>query len=193
MGVPETPLNPQFARYGAARVVCCDSTCCPGIAVSSVQSLHISLEHQVMKATMKDGSTHEFSVSTAANGPGEANGSNCTPRGRHYVRALIGKRQPYGTVFRGRRPTGEIYSPELAAAFPKRDWILSRIIWLCGLETGVNRRGGVDSMRRFIYIHGTPDTEPMGVAASHGCIRMRNDDVIALFDNLAAYTRVTIA
>lgn len=120
-------------------------------------------------------------VSTALNGVGEQNGSGQTPRGWHQIRACIGDGMPINTVFRGRRPTGEIYSEDLAKSAPQRDWILSRILWLSGLEPGKNRLGNVDSMRRFIYIHGTPDTEPMGTPLSHGCIRMRNDAVIELF------------
>lgn len=121
------------------------------------------------------------SVSTALNGVGEQNGSGQTPRGWHQIRACIGEGMPANTVFRGRRPTGEIYSEALAKTAPQRDWILSRILWLSGLEPGKNRLGNVDSMRRFIYIHGTPDSEPMGQPLSHGCIRMRNDAVIELF------------
>lgn len=133
-----------------------------------------------------------YPVSTALNGPGERDGSGCTPRGEHYVRAMIGAGLPANTVFRARRPTGESYSPALAAAHPDRDWILSRILWLCGRETGRNRGRGVDSFRRFIYIHGTPDTEPMGKPCSHGCIRMRNRDVIDLFERVRPGTTVTI-
>lgn len=132
-------------------------------------------------------------VSTALNGAGERDGSGCTPRGRHRVRARIGDGQPLAAVFVGRRPTGEVWTPELHAAHPGRDWILSRILWLSGTEPGRNRLGSCDSMRRYIYIHGTPDTEPMGVPRSHGCIRMRNDDVIALFDAVPAGTPVTIS
>lgn len=133
-----------------------------------------------------------YVVSTARNGAGEANGSGCTPRGRHYIRAKIGAGAPGGSVFRGRRPTGEIWSPQYAARFPDRDWILSRILWLCGCEPGRNRLGDVDSMRRYIYIHGTPDDQPVGAPRSHGCIRMRNRDVIELFDLVPAGTMVEI-
>jgi len=133
-----------------------------------------------------------YRISTALNGPGEQNASGCTPRGEHFVRAMIGGGMPLNTVFIARRPTGEIYTPELAAAQPGRDWILSRILWLCGREWGRNRGPGVDTFRRFIYIHGTPDTEPMGVARSHGCIRMRNQDVAELFDRVAPGIRVLI-
>ena len=108
------------------------------------------------------------------------------------IRAKIGAELPCGAVLRGRRPTGEVWSPALASSYPHRDWILSRILWLSGCEPGRNRLGMVDSMRRLIYIHGTPDTEPMGVPFSHGCIRMRNDDVIRLFDMVAAGTEIEI-
>lgn len=133
-----------------------------------------------------------YPVSTALNGSGERNGSGCTPRGKHYVRAMIGAGRPLNTVFVGRRATGEILTPELAARYPERDWILTRILWLCGLEPGKNRLGSVDSFRRFIYIHGTPDTEPMGVPESHGCIRMRNDQVVELFRQVRPGTPVDI-
>lgn len=134
----------------------------------------------------------DYAVSTALNGPGEQKDSGRTPRGRHVVRARIGAGKPLGAVFVGRRPTGEVWTPELAAAHPTRDWILTRILWLSGCEPGVNRLGQVDSMQRYIYIHGTPDTEPMGVARSHGCIRMRNTDVLDLFDRVPAGTPVLI-
>jgi len=147
-----------------------------------VRHLHISIEHQILTAFEDQQKIFEFSVSTALNGPGCEEGSGKTPLGSHYIRAKIGAGEPCCTVFVGRRPTGEIYRQQLADANPKRDWILSRILWLCGTQVGVNRLGNVDSMARYIYIHGTPDTEPMGVPKSHGCVRMRNKDVIELFD-----------
>ncbi len=134
----------------------------------------------------------DYPVSTARNGAGEQEGSECTPRGRHRIRACIGAGCAPGTVFVGRRPTGEIYSEALAAREPGRDWILSRILWLCGEEPGRNRLGEVDSMRRFIYIHGCPDSEPVGEPRSHGCIRMTNRDVIDLFDRVGPGTPVLI-
>lgn len=133
-----------------------------------------------------------YPVSTAANGPGEQAGSHCTPRGRHIVRAKIGAGQPLGAVFRARRPTGEIYTPELGEAEPGRDWILTRILWLSGREPGFNRLGECDSMRRYIYIHGTPDERFEQAPRSHGCIRMRNADVAELFDLVPPYTEVEI-
>ena len=133
-----------------------------------------------------------WSVSTAANGPGQQRDSGCTPLGRHRIRIKLGEGCPTGAVFVGRRHTGECYTPQLAAAQPQRDWILTRILWLTGLEAGHNRGGQVDTLRRYIYIHGTPDSEPMGVPRSHGCIRMRNADLISLFDQVRAGDRVDI-
>jgi L,D-transpeptidase YbiS len=134
-----------------------------------------------------------YPVSTASNGPGEQWGSLCTPRGQHLIRARIGSEQPLNTVFVGRRPTGEIYTAELGERFPGRDWILSRILWLSGCERGVNRLGKVDTMRRCIYIHGSPDSVDMGRPGSHGCIRMRNADIVELFDLVPRGTAVNIA
>ena len=133
-----------------------------------------------------------YSISSAKNGAGQNSGSGCTPLGRHYIRAKIGQDMPVNTVFKGRRPTGELYSAKLAEIFPERDWILTRILWLSGRELGYNRLGKVDSMRRYIYIHGTPDSEPMGEPLSHGCIRMRNIDLVALFDMTSVGTDVLI-
>ncbi len=131
-------------------------------------------------------------VSTARNGAGERINSGCTPRGRHVIRAKIGAGQPPNAVFVSRRPTGEIYSPALRAAYPGRDWILTRILWLSGLEPGRNRLGDVDTMRRYIYIHGCPDEDPMGVPGSRGCIKMRNHEIIELFDRVHTGTLVDI-
>jgi predicted GNAT family N-acyltransferase len=133
-----------------------------------------------------------YSVSTARNGAGEVSGSFQTPRGRHIVRAKIGAGAPANTVFVRRRPTGEFWTPELAEAFPGRDWILTRILWLSGKEPGFNRLGEVDTMRRYVYLHGSPDTVEMGVPGSIGCIRMRNQDIIELFDLVPPLTQVDI-
>jgi lipoprotein-anchoring transpeptidase ErfK/SrfK len=133
-----------------------------------------------------------YPVSTAAKGAGEQSGSCRTPRGRHIVRAKIGAGCPLYTIFSGRRPTGEIWSPELEAAQPGQDWILTRILWLSGCEPGFNRLGNVDTMRRYVYIHGCSDSAPMGEPHSHGCIRMRNTDILELFDLTPVYTPVDI-
>jgi L,D-transpeptidase YbiS len=136
--------------------------------------------------------SRRYTVSTASNGVGEQRGSNCTPRGRHVIRAKIGAEMPCGAVFVGRRPTGEIHTPALTEEFPERDWILTRILWLSGCEPGFNRLGEVDTMRRYIYLHGCPDNAPMGTPQSHGCVRMRNADIIELFDLTPAGTAVEI-
>lgn len=164
-----------------------DVTSCP---LST--TINIDLHNQVLTVSQEGQAWLAYRVSTAVNGADERNGSNGTPRGRHRVRARIGHNQPLNMVFVARRPTGERWSRELAARQPHRDWILTRILWLCGEEPGFNRGGKVDSMRRFIYIHGTPDSEPMGIPLSHGCVRMRSLDVAQLFDLVATGTPVDI-
>ncbi|HAQ50505.1 MAG TPA: L,D-transpeptidase [Gammaproteobacteria bacterium] len=143
--------------------------------------LRIAVEQQQIRLALAGKTVFTAAVSTAKNGMGEKKDSGCTPRGQHIIRAMIGHNKPINTVFVGRRPTGEYYSSELARSYPDRDWILSRIIWLSGTERNYNRLGDVDTMQRYIYIHGSPDTCPMGEPLSHGCIRMHNDDVIQLF------------
>ncbi|MFA5627706.1 MAG: L,D-transpeptidase [Thiohalomonadaceae bacterium] len=154
----------------------------------------IKIDLAAQRLYLYDDNTEVFAwpASTAANGPGELNGSGCTPRGWHVIRARIGAGQAVNTVFIGRRPTGEVLTPELYAAAPERDWILTRILWLSGLERGKNRLGNVDTMRRYIYIHGTPDSEALTEPTSQGCVRMRNADIMQLFDHVAAGTRVLI-
>jgi len=155
--------------------------------------LRINIERQIIDIVEDDGRVAcTWPVSTSAKGAGELAGSLQTPRGRHLVRAKIGAGQPINTVFTARRPTGEIYSPELGQQQPDRDWILSRILWLSGVEPGFNRLGKQDTMRRYIYIHGTPDEQFEQAPRSHGCIRMRNKDLIELFDLIPAYTPVEI-
>ena len=134
----------------------------------------------------------QYLVSTAKNGVGQERGSFCTPLGQHIVRAKIGAGQPINTVFIGRRPTGEIYTPELGKRYPDRDWILTRILWLSGCEPGFNRLGSVDTMRRYVYIHGSPDTAVMGVPGSIGCVRMQNLDLLELFDGVDAGVSVAL-
>ena len=154
--------------------------------------VRIDLDRRRLALHVRGEALRTYPVSTAANGPGEQEGSECTPRGLHVVRAKIGAGAPPGTVFVGRRPTSERYTPALAAAYPDRDWILTRILWLSGTEPGRNRLGRVDTMRRYIYIHGCPDDVDITSPGSHGCIRMRNDDVIDLFDRVEPGTRVVI-
>lgn len=156
------------------------------------RALLVSVARQQLTLLSGGQPLHTWPVSTALNGVGCQKNSGCTPLGRHQIRACIGAGLPLNAVLVGRRFSGEIYTEQLAARYPTRDWILTRILWLSGLEPGYNRLGEVDSMQRYIYIHGTPDSEPMGVPLSHGCIRMRNEDVVELFDLVAAGTPVTI-
>ena len=154
--------------------------------------IRVDLRSQRLDLIDGDHVLASFPVSTAAKGAGEQEGSEQTPRGLHEVRAKIGAEAPFGAVFVGRRPTGEVCTPDLMRAEPARDWILTRILWLRGREPGRNRHGNVDSMRRYIYIHGTPHESALGTPASHGCIRMRSADVAELFDLVDPGTEVEI-
>lgn len=160
--------------------------------MSTSPRILVRLDAQTLELLEGDRVVARYPVSTGRNGPGEERDSGCTPRGRHRVRLRIGEGCPANTVFVGRRPTGEIYSPDLAAREPDRDWILTRILWLTGAEPGRNRGGRVDTLRRYIYVHGCPDAAPLGTPLSHGCIRMRNADLVALFDRVRVGTLVDI-
>ena len=158
--------------------------------------MHIEISIQNQTLTLFDnfvGVKTIYPISTAANGASCTKDSGCTPQGAHIIRAKIGADAPVNTVFVGRRPTGEICTPELMTKFSNHDWILTRVLWLSGTEIGKNRLGNVDTMQRYIYIHGTPDSTDMGKIGSHGCVRMRNADVIELFDLVEAGTKVFIS
>lgn len=157
-----------------------------------MKTVQINLARQQLDLCDEGRLLSRWAVSTAARGAGEVSGSFKTPRGEHRIRAKIGATMPLNAVFVGRRPTGEIWSPELDLAFPKRDWILTRILWLSGTEPGFNRWGNVDTMKRYIYIHGSPDRVAMGAPGSIGCIRMRNEDLAKLFDAVDVGTPVRI-
>lgn len=145
--------------------------------------IKVSVSEQSLQAIDTNGETVlYYKISTAKNGLGQVSGSECTPLGSHRIRAKIGDAAALGSVFVGRRQTGEVYSAELAKQFPQRDWILTRILWLCGNESGFNRGGQVDTQRRYIYIHGAPDSHRLGVPSSHGCVKMRNNEMLQLFD-----------
>ncbi|MFT6408845.1 MAG: lipoprotein-anchoring transpeptidase ErfK/SrfK [Arenicella sp.] len=158
-----------------------------------IKRLNVSVAEQMMRAySATDQIVFEAQVSTAKNGIGQRNGSECTPLGEHRIRAKIGAGQVENTVFIARRPSSEVYTQALSIQYPSRDWILSRILWLCGNQLAFNRGGQVDTQRRYIYIHGAPDSHPMGVPSSHGCIKMRNSDIIQLFEQVAVGTIVNI-
>jgi len=161
--------------------------------MSELDSIRVSVARQQLDGYNKQGENiFSRSIATAKNGIGQQFGSECTPLGKHIVRAKIGHGQAENSVFVGRRPTGEIYTENLAEQFPNRDWILTRILWLSGCELGFNRLGEVDTMRRFIYIHGAPESHEMGIPSSHGCIKMRNKDIIQLYDFVSVGTPVVI-
>jgi len=152
----------------------------------------INIHTKILQCMSGNEIMQEYPVSTAKNGAGEQWGSECTPRGQHIIRAKIGAQAIENSVFVGRRLTGEVFSDNLRVNYPDRDWILTRILWLSGLEVGKNRLGKVDTMRRYIYIHGCPDSDEMGIDSTHGCIKMRNSDLIKLFDKVSIGTYVTI-
>src|SRR3990167_4235758 len=155
-------------------------------------TLEIQIAEQKILIFKNNKYFNSYLISTAKKGVGETHGSEQTPRGAHIVRAKIGKGHAANTVFVGRRPTGEIYHPSLRQSYPERDWILTRIFWLSGLEVGKNRLGKVDTMRRYIYIHGSPDDVAMGQPGSKGCIRMHNKDIIELFDTTPIRTEILL-
>ncbi len=157
-----------------------------------MKTIHISIPEQSLVLLDQGSTVRHYRISTSKNGAGEKYGSFCTPRGRHIVRAKIGAGVPVNTVFVKRRPTGEIYDEELGRRFPGRDWMLTRLLWLSGCEPGFNRLGDVDTMRRYIYIHGSPDSAVMGKPGSIGCIRMHNSDLLDLFELVVAGTPVEI-
>jgi L,D-transpeptidase YbiS len=154
--------------------------------------IEIDLGRQRLQLWSEGRVLRECLVSTGANGIGEINGSGCTPRGRHVIRAKVGDGAAAGALFTRRRPTGEIWSPELHAKFPGRDWILTRILWLSGTERGRNRLGCVDTFRRYIYLHGTPPTTRLGIPGSKGCIRVSNNDIVDLYDRLPIGAEVNL-
>lgn len=154
--------------------------------------LEIDLTRQVLRAWSEGRARREFAISSGANGVGEINGSGCTPRGKHVVRARIGSGLASGAVFKTRRPTGEIWSPELHQQYPGRDWILTRILWISGTQVGRNRLGCVDTFRRYIYLHGTPPTTRLGMPGSKGCVRIANGEIIELFDWVSVGTEVDL-
>ena len=160
--------------------------------MNSPVRIRISIPEQRLYLLKGEHIAAVYPVATARNGPGELQGSGCTPCGLHRIRCKIGAGAPLNSVFVGRRPSGEIYTPALAARYPRRDWILTRILWLDGLEPGRNRGGERDSLRRYIYIHGCPPELPLGAPLSHGCIRIGNEAITELFEQVQVQDRVLI-
>ena len=155
--------------------------------------IEISISNQVLTLYKKKSIIKRYSVSTAKKGAGEIMNSECTPRGEHVIAEKIGEEAEENSVFVGRVQTDESYDLQLRKLQPNRDWILTRILWLKGIEDGKNKGSGLDSYERYIYIHGSPDDVEMGKPGSKGCVRMKNSDVIELFDLVEVGTRVTIS
>ncbi|MDX8408332.1 MAG: L,D-transpeptidase [Mariprofundaceae bacterium] len=147
----------------------------------------VRIREQRLDQRRKTGVWYSYPVSTAANGAGNENGSLQTPLGRHRICSKIGEGLPPLTAFRGRMPVG-FYRP----VDTDQDWILTRILWLDGMQTGINRRGHVDSKSRYIYIHGTHAEDDIGKPVSHGCIRMNNTDMLEVFDHARLNEHVII-
>ena len=162
------------------------------LKTKSETRMEVSISDQRLTLFRDGAAPKVFAVSTAKNGPGERMNSFCTPCGAHVIAEKIGAGAAPGTVFVGRKPSGEVFVPALRTQHPDRDWILTRILWLSGTEPGRNLGGEVDSHDRYIYIHGAPADVPMGQPGSAGCIRMTNDDVIWLFDHVNVGTPVLI-
>lgn len=160
--------------------------------MTNATTIEVDISSQQMTVFLANGEMQCYPISSAKNGPGEQLNSECTPRGLHRIAEKIGEGQPENTVFVGRKPTGEIYSETFAKDQPVRDWILTRIMWLQGCEQGRNLGGDVDSKKRYIYIHGTPDSTSLRIPGSRGCIRMANKDIIELFDHVEVGTSVEI-
>jgi len=156
------------------------------------ESNNVNQFRQKVKQLIREQVIKSYPISTALKGIGQNKNSFQTPIGTHYIRAKIGKDLPALSIFEARRPTGRIWNKEDAESHPNHDWILSRILWLSGKELGVNRLGTIDTMQRYIYIHGTPDESQLGKPLSHGCIRMSNNDVIELFNLIPIGTIVNI-
>ena len=156
--------------------------------------LKISVKEQKLHVYRDDNErVKSFVISTALKGVGQNKGSFCTPLGQHIVRAKVGDGAPIFSEFVARRLTGKIWRPTISVSDSKEDWILTRILWLSGLEVGFNRLGNQDTMQRFIYIHGTNDLDNLGKPSSHGCIRMDNYDIIDLFDQIKVGDHVLIS
>lgn len=149
----------------------------------------IRIKEQTLEHRRATGVRMHYPVSTATKGSGNLHGSLQTPLGRHRIAARIGAGLPEETIFKARRP---VDAYDASIHHPDGDWILSRILWLEGEQTGVNRRGRVDTRSRFIYIHGTHREDLIGRPASHGCIRMRKRDIVDLFAHTRRHERVYI-
>ena len=155
--------------------------------------LHISCKHQRLEVYHNHRCMQSMSISTGKKGTGQQKNSGKTPLGWHCIAEKFGDDAPINSVFVARKPTGEIYTSELKENNPERDWILTRILRLKGLELGVNLEGEVDTYQRYIFLHGTPVETILGVNGSKGCIRVRNRAIVKLYNQVSVGTPVYIS
>ncbi len=151
--------------------------------------IRIVVSQQKLYHRRSTGVVRTYPVSTAENGVGNYEGSFQTPLGKHRVRFKIGGSEPEFTYFVAREAAG-LFSE--AVKHQRSDWILSRILWLEGMQPGVNKRGRVDTFSRYIYIHGTNEEHLIGQPVSHGCIRMKSGDIMDLFEHVTCGESVLI-
>lgn len=152
--------------------------------------LFVKIDTQCLSVVQDGKVTKNYAVSTAKNGIGNTEGSGKTPLGLHRIIKKVGDGAPPLTIFKGLKPIG-IYSPE---KFPNpADYLTTRVLVLEGSEEGINRGKGIDSYLRGIMVHGTVEEDKLGTPASHGCIRLKNSDIIDLFDTVSLNTPLYIA
>ena len=152
----------------------------------------VDISEQRLYLYNNDNLVQSFPVSTSKYGEGQIENSFKTPLGLHEIKEKIGAKAPINTIFTARENTNKIAEIQINPNDTEYDFVTSRILWLDGLENGINRGVGVDSYSRYIYIHGTHEEGLIGQKASHGCIRMFNNDVIELFDMVSEGTKVQI-
>ncbi len=154
--------------------------------------LYVSLHNQRMYRIIGWEIQNEYSISGAKKGAGNQSGSNQTPTGLHTVAEKFGEGVPLGGIMKSRKYIGEIAEIFIDETDVETDFVTTRILWLKGMEKGINSGGNVDSYHRYIYIHGTPEEGLLGKPASHGCIRMKNESVIHLFSETEIGEKVLI-
>ncbi len=164
----------------------------PALAQPEPFFLKVVVSEQALYVLRSGTILDRYPVSTSKYGIGNREGSFQTPLGRHRIAKKAGYGAPLGSVLEDRRLTGKVAAIDTGGSGAPRDVITTRVLWLQGLETGVNRGEGIDSLRRFIYIHGTTSEGLIGSPASNGCVRMRNRDVAELFDLVPEGTDVEI-
>ena len=158
----------------------------------SEKILFVSIENQILYEINKNQIIRTYDISSSKYGFGNKENSNKTPIGLHLIKKKFGDKVPIYGKFIGRKFYGKIATIFTDATKSETDDITSRILWLEGLEENINKGDGIDSYKRYIYIHGTSEEGLIGRPASHGCIRMKNKDIIELYDKIKIGTLVLI-